>query len=191
MACSNCSVVCNIISTSALRCLLLFTQTLTRVYSSLVMKLLLYCVVSCGVYGLVSLSWPPGPSSVKSGTSSKLSCWLIKLQNSFLKHSAFKYCCRARGEKLERTNIFYACLARVVRDGGFKIALIARLSAIPGHCKAVLYIVFVSNSFRSYYCGLLGMWHGYHRIFPCCDLIYAKAVHHCLSGRYFGAKCYW
>uniref|UniRef100_A0A8H7XRT8 Golgi apparatus membrane protein TVP38 n=1 Tax=Psilocybe cubensis TaxID=181762 RepID=A0A8H7XRT8_PSICU len=46
---------------------------------------------------------------------------------------AFRYCCRARGEKLERTSIFYACLARVVRDGGFKIALIARLSAIPGH----------------------------------------------------------
>ncbi|TFK38388.1 hypothetical protein BDQ12DRAFT_110733 [Crucibulum laeve] len=46
---------------------------------------------------------------------------------------AFKYCCRARGEKAERTNISYACLAKVVRDGGFKIALIARLSAIPGH----------------------------------------------------------
>ncbi|TFK47894.1 hypothetical protein OE88DRAFT_1810956 [Heliocybe sulcata] len=40
---------------------------------------------------------------------------------------AFKYCCRARGEKLEKTQISYACLAKVVRDGGFKIALIARL----------------------------------------------------------------
>lgn len=49
-------------------------------------------------------------------------------------YSAFKYCCSARGEKLERTDIRYACLARVVRDGGFKIALIARYSAIPGHC---------------------------------------------------------
>lgn len=29
----------------------------------------------------------------------------------------------------------YACLAKVVREGGFKIALIIRLSAIPGHCK--------------------------------------------------------
>ncbi|KAF8151755.1 hypothetical protein B0H34DRAFT_755977 [Crassisporium funariophilum] len=46
---------------------------------------------------------------------------------------AFKYCCRARGEKMEKTKIWYACLARVVREGGFKIALIARLSAIPGH----------------------------------------------------------
>ncbi|KAK0414399.1 hypothetical protein EV421DRAFT_1728635, partial [Armillaria borealis] len=51
---------------------------------------------------------------------------------------AFKYCCRARGAKLERTKITYACLAKVVRDGGFKIALIARLSAIPGHCKFLL-----------------------------------------------------
>ncbi|KAK0473596.1 hypothetical protein IW261DRAFT_1569658 [Armillaria novae-zelandiae] len=40
---------------------------------------------------------------------------------------AFKYCCRSRGEKLEHKNIMYACLAKVIRDGGFKIALIARL----------------------------------------------------------------
>ena len=30
----------------------------------------------------------------------------------------------------------YSCLARVVREGGFKIALIARFSAIPGHCAS-------------------------------------------------------
>ncbi|TRM65968.1 hypothetical protein BD626DRAFT_486358 [Schizophyllum amplum] len=52
---------------------------------------------------------------------------------------AFKYCCRARGEKLERTKISYACLAKVVRDGGFKIALIARLSAIPGHFTTAVF----------------------------------------------------
>jgi len=52
---------------------------------------------------------------------------------------AFKYCCRARGEKLEKSKIFYACLARVVRDGGFKIALIARLSAIPGHFTTAVF----------------------------------------------------
>lgn len=46
---------------------------------------------------------------------------------------AFKYCCRSTGEKWERTQITYACLARVVREGGFKIVLAARLSAIPGH----------------------------------------------------------
>ncbi len=52
---------------------------------------------------------------------------------------AFKYCCRARGEKMERTKITYACLARVVREGGFKIALIARLSAIPGHFTTAVF----------------------------------------------------
>ncbi|KAG7439227.1 uncharacterized protein BT62DRAFT_1081717 [Guyanagaster necrorhizus] len=52
---------------------------------------------------------------------------------------AFKYCCRARGEKLERSKITYACLAKVVRDGGFKIALIARLSLIPGHFTTAVF----------------------------------------------------
>ena len=41
---------------------------------------------------------------------------------------------------MERTKMTYACLAKVVRDGGFKIALIARLSAIPGHCEG--FVVF-------------------------------------------------
>lgn len=49
--------------------------------------------------------------------------------------SAFRYCCAARGEKLEKSKISYACMAQVVREGGFKIALIARFSAIPGHCE--------------------------------------------------------
>ncbi|KAJ6491562.1 hypothetical protein DFH09DRAFT_1208066 [Mycena vulgaris] len=52
---------------------------------------------------------------------------------------AFKYCCRARGEKMERTQIPYACLARCVRLGGFKIALIARFSAIPGHFTTAVF----------------------------------------------------
>ena len=34
---------------------------------------------------------------------------------------AFRYICQARGEKLERTNLSYGCLARVVRDGGFLV----------------------------------------------------------------------
>ena len=49
--------------------------------------------------------------------------------------SAFRYCCRSRGEKLEKTDLQYGCLAETVRKGGFKIALIARYSAIPGHCE--------------------------------------------------------
>ena len=67
--------------------------------------------------------------------------FLVRIQQSLPLHrplhklpSAFRYCCRSRGEKLEKTKINYGCLARVVREGGFKIALIARLSAIPGHC---------------------------------------------------------
>ncbi|KAI0951488.1 hypothetical protein AcW1_008522 [Taiwanofungus camphoratus] len=52
---------------------------------------------------------------------------------------AFKYCCAARGEKLERSEISYACLARVVREGGFKVALIARFSAIPGHFTTAVF----------------------------------------------------
>ncbi|KAF8260064.1 snare associated Golgi protein-domain-containing protein [Lactarius quietus] len=52
---------------------------------------------------------------------------------------AFKYCCSARGEKAEKTNIRYACLAQVVREGGFKIAVIARYSAIPGHFTTAVF----------------------------------------------------
>lgn len=52
---------------------------------------------------------------------------------------AFKWCLSARGEKMEKTKLSYACLARVVREGGFKIALIARLSAIPGHFTTAVF----------------------------------------------------
>ncbi|KAF9790299.1 snare associated Golgi protein-domain-containing protein [Thelephora terrestris] len=52
---------------------------------------------------------------------------------------AFKYCCRSRGEKLEKTNIAYGCLAKVVRNGDFTVALIARLSAIPGHFTTAVF----------------------------------------------------
>lgn len=52
---------------------------------------------------------------------------------------AFKWCCRARGEKLEKDKIEYACLAKIVRDGGFWIALVARLSAIPGHFTTAVF----------------------------------------------------
>ncbi|PIL26646.1 hypothetical protein GSI_11271 [Ganoderma sinense ZZ0214-1] len=81
--------------------------------------------IICGlVWGL-----GPGFGIVAAGT------FLGELGNFY----AFKYCCAARGEKLERTKLQYACLARVVRDGGFKIALIARLSAIPGHFTTAVF----------------------------------------------------
>ncbi|KAF9811060.1 hypothetical protein IEO21_06689 [Rhodonia placenta] len=52
---------------------------------------------------------------------------------------AFRYCLHGRAEKWERTKIMYACLAKVVREGGFKIALIIRLSAIPGHFTTAVF----------------------------------------------------
>jgi len=52
---------------------------------------------------------------------------------------AFKYCCRARGDKLEKENISYACLAKVVRDGGFLVAVICRLSVMPGHFTTAIF----------------------------------------------------
>lgn len=60
---------------------------------------------------------------------------------------AFRYCCTARGEKLEKTKISYACLAKVVRDGGFRIALIVRLSAIPGHFTTAVFSTCGMNIF--------------------------------------------
>ncbi|EIW77961.1 hypothetical protein CONPUDRAFT_109263 [Coniophora puteana RWD-64-598 SS2] len=52
---------------------------------------------------------------------------------------AFRYMCHARGEKWERERIDYGCIAGLVREGGFKIALIARYSAIPGHFTTAVF----------------------------------------------------
>ncbi|KAG8896123.1 Tlg2-vesicle protein [Tulasnella sp. 403] len=52
---------------------------------------------------------------------------------------AFRYCCQSRGDKLEKSSLFYACLAKVVREGGFLVALIIRLSAIPGHFTTAVF----------------------------------------------------
>ncbi|CAK5263286.1 unnamed protein product [Mycena citricolor] len=60
---------------------------------------------------------------------------------------AFKYLCRARGEKMERQQIRYACLAECVRRGGFRIALIARFSAIPGHFTTAIFATCGMNIF--------------------------------------------
>lgn len=34
---------------------------------------------------------------------------------------AFKYICTARGKKLEKDSLTYACLAHIVREGGFLV----------------------------------------------------------------------
>ena len=45
----------------------------------------------------------------------------------------FKYACSGRAAKLEKKDLNYACMCVVIREGGFWIAFLARLSAIPGH----------------------------------------------------------
>ena len=45
---------------------------------------------------------------------------------------AFKYVCRSRAAKFEQKNLSYACLAHIVREGGFFMIFVARMSAIPG-----------------------------------------------------------
>jgi len=52
---------------------------------------------------------------------------------------AFKYCCSSRAQKWERTKLFYACFAKVVREGGFKVAIIARYSAVPAHFTTAVF----------------------------------------------------
>ncbi|KAJ3969960.1 hypothetical protein EV361DRAFT_997029 [Lentinula raphanica] len=51
----------------------------------------------------------------------------------------FKYCCTTRSQKYEKKNITYACLSKVVRSGGFKIALAARYSVIPPHLTTTVF----------------------------------------------------
>jgi len=51
----------------------------------------------------------------------------------------FSTLCRARCERYERTKIDYGCLARVVREGGIKIAIITRYSLIPPHFTTVVF----------------------------------------------------
>lgn len=53
----------------------------------------------------------------------------------------FKYFCQVRGDKLQKESIMYAALCKVVRERGFKFALIARYSAIPGHLTTAIFSV--------------------------------------------------
>ncbi|EMD33346.1 hypothetical protein CERSUDRAFT_117965 [Gelatoporia subvermispora B] len=51
----------------------------------------------------------------------------------------FRYACTIRGRKLEQKSIQYACLAKVVRQGGFLMVLIMRYSAIPSHFTTAIF----------------------------------------------------
>ncbi|KDN40188.1 hypothetical protein RSAG8_08251, partial [Rhizoctonia solani AG-8 WAC10335] len=53
----------------------------------------------------------------------------------------FRYCLRSRADKLERGkgSPQWAALARVIREGGFWVALVIRYSAIPTHIGTALF----------------------------------------------------
>ncbi|KAN0066217.1 hypothetical protein ACQY0O_000311 [Thecaphora frezii] len=52
---------------------------------------------------------------------------------------AFKYCLQGTAAKYERKNIYYACMAEMVREGGFWVMFLARLSAVPGHFTTAVF----------------------------------------------------
>ncbi|KAK9779482.1 putative Snare associated Golgi protein-domain-containing protein [Seiridium cardinale] len=52
---------------------------------------------------------------------------------------AFKKVLRKKAEKLERTNLNYAALARVTREGGFWMVFIIRFSIVPSHFSTAVF----------------------------------------------------
>lgn len=60
---------------------------------------------------------------------------------------AFKHCLRSMASNYERKNIHYACMAEMVRDGGFWVMFLARLSAIPGHFTTAVFATVGMNIF--------------------------------------------
>ncbi|KAJ7452196.1 hypothetical protein B0H11DRAFT_2074749 [Mycena galericulata] len=83
------------------------------------------------VYILTGLIWGLGEGFgiVAAGTILGETCTYL----------VFKYCCRARGEKMELTNMRYGSLAHVVREGGLRIAIIIRYSTIPPHYTTAVF----------------------------------------------------
>jgi len=59
----------------------------------------------------------------------------------------FRYCCRGRSEKLEKGKLEYGVFARVVREGGFTVILMARLSALPSHYTTIIFALCGTNFF--------------------------------------------
>ncbi|THV00370.1 hypothetical protein K435DRAFT_776593 [Dendrothele bispora CBS 962.96] len=60
---------------------------------------------------------------------------------------SFQHCCSARARKAERSTISYACFARIIRQGGFKVALMIRLSVVPPHFATVVFAICQMNIF--------------------------------------------
>lgn len=70
---------------------------------------------------------------------------------------AFKYCLRSTAAKYEKKNVHYACMAEMVREGGFLVVLLARLSAIPGHFTTAVFATVGMNIFIFTLAALLAM----------------------------------
>lgn len=70
---------------------------------------------------------------------------------------AFKWCFRRLAEKYERKSLNYGCMAHIVREGGFMVILIARLSAIPGHFTTAVFATVGMNIFIFTLAALLSM----------------------------------
>lgn len=149
-----------------------FPITLILSLSSLVMKSSLLSVVSFGASGPVLVSPSLVPSSVKSVTSSAYSLAVLYPFSSL--HSVFRYFLQSRAEEQEKKSIFYACLAKVVRQGGFKVAVIVRYSAVPGHCESLSVRKFWhSLILQSHNCHICRLWHEHIRLYHCCTLVHA------------------
>lgn len=52
---------------------------------------------------------------------------------------AFRYWFKERMRRYESKSLNYACLAHIVRHGGFVVVIMARLSAIPGHFTTAVF----------------------------------------------------
>lgn len=70
---------------------------------------------------------------------------------------AFKHFLRKHAERYERKSLNYACMAYIVREGGFLVILLARLSAIPGHFTTAVFATVGMNFFIFTIATLLSM----------------------------------
>lgn len=51
----------------------------------------------------------------------------------------FRSLLSSEARKLEDSNMNYGCLAYVIREGGFFIAWVTRMSVIPGHMSTAVF----------------------------------------------------
>ncbi|RSH79265.1 Tlg2-vesicle protein [Apiotrichum porosum] len=55
--------------------------------------------------------------------------------------TVFRTCCRKRASRFSRQSLNYACLSRVIEEGGLFVAWLVRLSAVPTHVSTVIFAV--------------------------------------------------